>query len=449
MTAHEVINITELRAVPVPQPQRAAQADGGVLLSGYQHGEDVRPAGACVGCCDPYHGLHLIGCLPVQGQFLLIGIQQSVLFGKFPEGGCHVMLIEAGKVAAAFEVPCQVVHGMQEDLLHVKHRIIVAVASQYCGYFPFRDAQKRLALCHLQAVVQDSCIHALFHPAQPRAGDPSAVKDALDRAAPYRVILVPYLQEQSRVDDGVRDDALIQPLIRILLLQFLLHLTPAGDRHQAQVFGVPPFPERIPADIFQALKEILLLLEYAAVSVGKYSCLIHFRSTFLFSPFAEVIFIQPLMRLKPSWAFLATKKEWPLTVSIPYCVWRSTNLFLSLTVIHILRKQKSAKRLPCLYMVSSDTTYNLKQRMPRFSRKGAGTCRFPRRCGYIGYIQPVPVPRLQVSIKINYGFILTQYLVSCQLEYTIYSISFCCYFHLFKFYSKIFQVFIPSRIFTL
>ena len=113
------------------------------------------------------------------------------------------------------------------------------------------------------------------------------------------------------------------------------------------------------------------------------------------------------------------------------------------------RNKKSAKRLPCLYMVSSDTTYNLKQRMPRFSRKGAGTCRFPRRCGYIGYIQPVPVPRLQVSIKINYGFILTQYLVSCQLEYTIYSISFCCYFYLFKFYFKIFEVFIPSRIFTL
>ena len=104
---------------------------------------------------------------------------------------------------------------------------------------------------------------------------------------------------------------------------------------------------------------------------------------------------------------------------------------------------KSAKRLPCLYMVSSDTTYNLKQRMPRFSRKGAGTCRFPRRCGYIGYIQPVPVPRLQVSIKINYGFILTQYLVSCQLEYTIYSISFCCYFHLFKFFSKFFKFLSP------
>ena len=129
------------------------------------------------------------------------------------------------------------------DFLHVKHRIIVAVASQYCGYFPFRDAKQRLALCHLQAVVQDSRIHALFHPAQPRAGDSRTVKDALDRTAPYRVILVPYLQEKASIDDGVRDDVLIQPLVRILLLQLLLHFAPAGDRHQAQVFGVPPFPE--------------------------------------------------------------------------------------------------------------------------------------------------------------------------------------------------------------
>lgn len=36
-----------------------------------------------------------------------------------------------------------------------------------------------------------------------------------------------------------------------------------------------------------------------------------FRSTFLFLPVSGGIFIQPLMRAKPSWAFLATKKEWP------------------------------------------------------------------------------------------------------------------------------------------
>ncbi len=112
---------------------------------------------------------------------------------------------------------------------------------------------------------------------------------------------------------------------------------------------------------------------------------------------------------------------------------------------------KSTKRLPCLYMVSSDTTYNLKQRMPRFSKKEPEPAGCPGGCGHIGYVLPVPVPRLQVSIKINYGFILTQYLVSCQLKYTIYSISFCCFFNPEKFFIFfiIFQVFIPSRIFTL
>ena len=86
-------------------------------------------------------------------------------------------------------------------------------------------------------------------------------------------------------------------------------------------------------------------------------------------------------------------------VSIPYCVWRSTNLFLSLSVLHILRKQKSAKRLPCPCMVSSDTTYNHKQRMPRFSIKEPEPAGCSGGCGHIGYVLPVPVPRIQVSHK--------------------------------------------------
>ena len=69
-----------------------------------------------------------------------------------------------------------------------------------------------------------------------------------------------------------------------------------------------------------------------------------FLSTFLFLSVYGGIFIQPLMRIKPLWAFLAIKKEWPFKVSIPYCVWRSTNLFLSLTVLHILRKQKKCQK---------------------------------------------------------------------------------------------------------
>jgi hypothetical protein len=76
-----------------------------------------------------------------------------------------------------------------------------------------------------------------------------AVEDALDRTVPDRVILVPDLQEKSRIEDGIRDDVLIQPLIRILLLQFFLHLTPAGDRHKTQVFGCLSFPEGIFPDV--------------------------------------------------------------------------------------------------------------------------------------------------------------------------------------------------------
>ena len=151
----------------------------------------------------------------------------------------------------------------------------MAVASQYGGDLALRDAQERLSLCHLQTVVQDSRIHALFHPAQPRAGDTRTVEDALNRTVPDRVILVPDFQKQPRIDDGIRDDVLIQPLIRIHLLQFLLHLTAAGDCHKAQVFGSLSLPEGIFPNTFQAVKEILLILEHAAIPVGKYSCFTH------------------------------------------------------------------------------------------------------------------------------------------------------------------------------
>ena len=124
-----------------------------------------------------------------------------------------------------------------------------------------------------------------------------------------------------------------------------------------------------------------------------------------------------------------------LKVSIPYCVWRSTNLFLSLSVLHILRKQKSAKRLPCSCMVSSDTTYNHKQRMPRFSQKGSRNLPVAPE----GILSPFPVYRLR--IKINYGSILTQYLVSCQLEYTIYPASVSRFLHPKKFFSIFFKNF--------
>ena len=76
---------------------------------------------------------------------------------------------------------------------------------------------------------------------------------------------------------------------------------------------------------------------------------------------------------------------------------------------------------------------------------------FPEGADISGMSCLSPFPVYRFRIKINYGFILTQYLVSCPLESTIYSISFCFYFHqqnFFQIFFKIFQVFIPYRIFT-
>ena len=187
----------------------------------------------------------------------------------------------------------------------------MAVASQYGGDLALRDAQECLSLCRLQAVIQDSGIHALFHPAQTRTGNTRAVEDALDCTIPDRVILVPNLQKKSRIDDGIRDDVLIQPLIRIYLLQFFLHLTPAGDRHKAQVLRGLSLPEGISPEAVQARKEILLILEYATVSVGKYSCFTHsfFHLSFI-SPLPEAFFYPAAYAGKPSRAFLAIKKDW-------------------------------------------------------------------------------------------------------------------------------------------
>ena len=92
------------------------------------------------------------------------------------------------------------------------------------------------------------------------------------------------------------------------------------------------------------------------------------------------------------------------------------------------RNKKSAKRLPCLYMVSSDTTYNPKQRMPRPSSIQAAP--EPAACGkcgcsgyfHTGYTIVFPPFTDRHRIKINYGIILAQHLVSCQLNNTISSV---------------------------
>ena len=52
-----------------------------------------------------------------------------------------------------------------------------------------------------------------------------------------------------------------------------------------------------------------------------------------------------------------------------------------------------------------------------------------------------PFPVYRCRIKINYGFILTQYLVSCQLDYTIYPISICLPFSFRKSFFTFFKIF--------
>ena len=94
--------------------------------------------------------------------------------------------------------------------------------------------------------------------------------------------------------------------------------------------------------------------------------------------------------------------------------------------------KKSAKRLPCLYMVSSDTTYNPKQRMPRLSSIQAAP--EPAACGkcgcsgyfHTGYTIVFPPFTDRHRIKIHYVIILAQHLVFCQLNNTISSVFSLC-----------------------
>ena len=62
-------------------------------------------------------------------------------------------------------------------------------------------------------------------------------------------------------------------------------------------------------------------------------------------------------------------------------------------------------------------------------------------CGHIGMSCLSPFPVYRCRIKINYGSILTQHLVSCQLDYTIYLISDSLLFSFLKNFLIIFKIF--------
>lgn len=98
-------------------------------------------------------------------------------------------------------------------------------------------------------------------------------------------------------------------------------------------------------------------------------------------------------------------------------------------------KIKNAKRLPLhdKAMVSSDTYTILNNVCPGLPIKPAACWSSKSSQDISGISCQTPVPLAQVSIKINYVFILAQHLVSCQLLCTIYT--------LFQFFKNFFKYF--------
>ena len=101
------------------------------------------------------------------------------------------------------------------------------------------------------------------------------------------------------------------------------------------------------------------------------------------------------------------------------------------------RTIKKCQKTAMLLHGISDTSYNLRQRMPPAMVFHAGTRTASSYDICLTYITPWQ----QVRIKINYNAILAQYLVYCQLIATISIL-------LFLLFIKIFQVFVCFCLFT-
>ena len=153
------------------------------------------------------------------------------------------------------------------------------------------------------------------------------------------------------------------------------------------------------------------------------------------------------MRIKPFEAFLVClwykKRNGPIRGSIPYCVWLSTNPISCRAVCRKIKKcQKTAmphRKNPLFFLMpgqllTQNTIINSVCIPVSASQGNTGTCGLRKAGRHIGYVLPLPVPHNRSRIKINYEFILAQYLVSCQLYYTI-SITLPC----LKFFSSIYR----------
>ena len=153
------------------------------------------------------------------------------------------------------------------------------------------------------------------------------------------------------------------------------------------------------------------------------------------------------MRAKPIRAFLVClrhkKRNGPIQASIPYCVWLSHKSTFCLR--HLCRKTKKCQKTamphrknPLFFLMpgqllTQNTIINSVCIPVSASQGSTGTCGLRKAGRHIGYVLPLPVPHNRSRIKINYGFILAQYLVSCQLDNTI-SITFYLFQNIFKYF---------------
>ena len=127
-------------------------------------------------------------------------------------------------------------------------------------------------------------------------------------------------------------------------------------------------------------------------------------------------------------------------------MWQSTNLFSQDGNTHPAETKKVPKDCHAYTWYPLTLLTILNSVCPGSPKEGAGTCRLAR--GLRTYrVCPACVPVYRCRIKINYGSILTQYLVLCQLDYTIYSIFIFSAFFLLKIFLTLFKIFSSFCIF--
>ena len=188
------------------------------------------------------------------------------------------MLIKPCQIPAASIVVLQILCRVSKDLFHIQYGIVMSITAQHRRNLSFRYPDQRFSPCRFQAFIQDSRINLFFQPLQPVAGDSCPIQNTFNRTGPYRIVSAFHLQKQPGIQDRVRNDFRIQPLLFIRFLQFCLKLTPFSDRCQPETSGSSHIPKGILSDPFDAVQKIFLSLKYSTVAILIHLCSIHLFS---------------------------------------------------------------------------------------------------------------------------------------------------------------------------